>query len=217
MLLIFDWDGTLLDSSAKIVGCMQKAALDCGYLPRTELEVQNIIGLELGLAIQQLYPDQSPAECLRIREAYVHHFIEADQVPCQFFAGVAEGLRALHGAGHTLCVATGKSRRGLNRVLSDLPEARLFSATRCADETSSKPDPLMLRELCEEFRVPAAQAVMVGDTEYDLEMASRLAMPSVGVSYGAHAVERLQRWQPISVIDHFSQLIPVLGRHFGEV
>lgn len=210
MLLIFDWDGTLLDSSDKIVACMQRAAEDCRRRPLEAEDIRNIIGLELGLAIQSLYPELSQAQCLQIREAYVRHFIEADQQPCQFFDGVSESLHALHGAGHTLCVATGKSRRGLRRVFSELPEARLFSATRCADETASKPEPLMLKQLCEEFAVAPQQAVMVGDTEYDLEMAARLAMPSVGVSYGAHASERLQRWQPLGIIDYFPELLALV-------
>jgi phosphoglycolate phosphatase len=214
MLLIFDWDGTLLDSSDKIVACMQGAGEDCGLPARTATEIRNIIGLELSLAIEVLYPEQSAAGVARLREAYVARFLEADKIPCQFFDGVSEGLHRLHGDGHTLCVATGKSRRGLNRVFSHLPESRLFLASRCADETASKPEPLMLHQLCEQFEVEPAQALMIGDTEYDLEMAARAGMPSVGVGYGAHAVPRLARWQPRSIIEHFSELLSLVDQNW---
>ncbi|WP_372861490.1 HAD family hydrolase [Spongiibacter sp.] len=212
MVIIFDWDGTLLDSSDKIVSCMQQAAQACGVAPRSAADIRDIIGLELVLAIATLYPECGRLEVLAIRDAYARCFVEADRRPCAFFAGVAEGLRRLHGDGHTLCVATGKSRKGLNRVFSHLPEAGLFAASRCADETASKPDPLMLRELCEELRVSPAEAVMVGDTEYDLEMASRFAIPSIGVSYGVHHPDRLRRWEPLAVIDCFDELHGEIAR-----
>lgn len=211
MLIIFDWDGTLLDSANKIVSCMQAAAEDCHYPPCSDAEIRNIIGLELSLAIQTLYPAVLSAEVLALREAYVQRFLVADASPCKFFPGVEESLYALKAAGHTLCVATGKSRRGLDRVFGRLPIANLFSASRCADETASKPDPLMLVQLCESFSELPAAALMVGDTEYDLEMASRIAMPSVGVSYGAHHADRLRRWQPVDVIDTLSELATVVA------
>ncbi len=212
MLVIFDWDGTLLDSSDKIVSCMQSAASSVGCQSRSAAAICNIIGLELNRAIATLYPAFSAADIARFRDAYAQHFIAADRSPCNYFDGVASGLRRLHAEGHRLCVATGKSRRGLDRVFSHLPEAGLFVASRCADETASKPDPQMLHELCEELRVPPQQAVMVGDTEYDLEMAARAEMPAIGVSYGVHHPERLRRWSPVAVIDHFDQLYEEIAR-----
>jgi phosphoglycolate phosphatase len=213
MLIIFDWDGTILDSSDKIVACMQEGARSFGIPECTAEQIRNIIGLELSVAIAFLYPDLGPRGVEEMRAAYVRSFIVADEQPCLLFEGVEEGLQALKSAGHDLCVATGKSRRGLDRVFSHLPICSLFSASRCADEAASKPDPLMLQQLCVERGFTPAQAIMVGDTEYDLEMASRFAMPSIGVSYGAHSVERLRRWQPLEVIDQFDQLFALVTEH----
>ena len=210
MLLIFDWDGTLMDSAGKIVRCMRAAAIERQLEPLEAEAIHNIIGLELGVAIGQLYPELGLAGVELMRAAYSRQFVEADQIPCSFFAGVGDGLVKLHAAGHTLCVATGKSRKGLNRVFSHLPEAALFAGSRCADETASKPHPLMLQELCDEFSVSPHEALMVGDTEYDLEMASKVGMPSIGVSYGAHAPERLLRWSPLRVVDQFTELVAYL-------
>jgi phosphoglycolate phosphatase len=213
MLIIFDWDGTILDSSDKIVFCMQQGARDFGVPVCSADEIRNIIGLELSLAIAMLYPELDKAGVEAMRGCYVACFIEADKQPCQLFPGVEETLFALKAAGHDLCVATGKSRRGLDRVFAGLEISALFSASRCADETASKPDPLMLHQLCTERAISPCDAIMVGDTEYDLEMASRIAMPSVGVSYGAHSLERLLRWEPLSVLDEFAMLLPLVGVH----
>lgn len=210
MLIIFDWDGTLLDSEGKIVSCMQKAAAELGLPPCSVGEIRNIIGLELGLAIRRLHPELSLAAAFAMREAYSKAFIAADVTPCPFFPNVEASLHELKRAGHTLCVATGKSRRGLDRVFGHLPVSRLFSATRCADETASKPDPQMLLELCEVFSEAPEDALMIGDTEYDLEMASRINMPRIGVAYGAHQINRLRRWQPRAVIDCMSELPPIV-------
>ncbi|MFT7403728.1 HAD-IA family hydrolase [Zhongshania sp.] len=213
MLIIFDWDGTILDSSDKIVFCMQQGARDFGVASRDSEEIRNIIGLELSLAIAYLYPELNKVAVEGVRACYVQCFIEADKQPCQLFPGVESTLHTLKGAGHDLCVATGKSRRGLDRVFAGLGISALFSGSRCADETASKPDPLMLQQLCGERGINPIDAVMVGDTEYDLEMASRIAMPRIGVSYGVHSVERLMRWKPLSVVDEFSMLLSVLEGH----
>lgn len=213
MLIIFDWDGTILDSSDKIVFCMQQGARNFGIAACDPDEIRNIIGLELSLAIAHLYPALNKVAVEEMRACYIQCFIEADRQPCQLFSGVEATLHELKDAGYDLCVATGKSRRGLDRVFAGLGISALFSGSRCADETASKPDPLMLRQLCGERAVNPSDAVMVGDTEYDLEMASRIAMPRIGVSYGVHSVERLMRWKPLSVVDEFSMLLPVLESH----
>jgi len=215
MVVIFDWDGTLIDSAGKIIACMQQAARDATLVPPTDESVRNIIGLGLDIAIERLYPGEAERKRGEVREHYSRNFIAADQSPCSFFPGVSDLLASLQAKGARLAVATGKSRKGLSRVLGNLEMDTFFVATRCADETASKPDPLMLHELCEEFGIRPNEAIMVGDTEYDLEMAQRIAMPSVGVSYGAHAVERLARWRPLQVIDAFAELEGVLGRHYG--
>lgn len=212
MLIIFDWDGTIIDSRAKIVNSMRQAALDCDVAPQSEEAISNIIGLELTLAIETLYPDLQPSSIEGLRERYARRFVEADAVPCELFPRVEETLIALHGSGHQLCVATGKSRKGLDRVFGRLPISELFVASRCADETCSKPDPLMLRQLCEELGESPHEALMVGDTEYDLAMARGIEMPAVGVSYGAHAPERLAALEPLALIDCFSELLPIVNR-----
>lgn len=202
MLIVFDWDGTIIDSAAKIVGCMQQAADECS-LPILEDEaIKNIIGLSLRNAVAHLYPALDEARNLEVQQAYSVAFKAADKVPCDFFVGVEECLAQLQDDGHYIAVATGKSRRGLDRVLGNLNWEKQFHATRCADETASKPDPLMLHQLMEELNVPAEETIMVGDTEYDLEMAVNAKVASVGVSYGAHAVERLQRHQPLAIVDN---------------
>lgn len=207
MLFIFDWDGTLIDSTGKIVRCMQQAIKELQLEEREDLQVKQIIGLGLPEAIRQLFPDITESDMNRLREKYSSHYIEADQTPCQFYPGVMPALDKLRNEGHHLTVATGKSRRGLNRVLGNLDMVDYFHASRCADETASKPNPLMLHQLLKELAVPAEQAVMIGDTEYDLEMANNAGVAAIGVSYGAHAVDRLLACRPERCIDHFDELI----------
>jgi phosphoglycolate phosphatase len=156
-----------------------------------------------------LYPSFTESEVAALKEMYSRCFVSADQKPCEFYPNVLTTLEKLQGE-HTLAVATGKSRRGLSRVLGNLAMERNFVATRCADETASKPDPLMLEELLAETGFSAADAVMVGDTEYDLEMAQRAGMASIGVAYGAHSVERLLKWDPIAVLQDFKEIEAVL-------
>lgn len=208
MLFIFDWDGTLSDSKAKITKAMQLAAQDMGWNPLDDHHIHNIIGLGLPEAIQTLYPDVDLINRQRLRDAYAVHFLSLDEAcPSDFFPGVLDTLHRLKADGHILTIATGKSRKGLDRILGVLGVAEFFHATRCADETASKPDPLMLSELLAEFNVAAHEAVMIGDTEYDMEMARRLGMPRIAVSYGAHHIERLHSYEPELCLDEFDQLL----------
>lgn len=209
-LLIFDWDGTLIDSADRIVTCMQRAATDEGLAMPGADAVRNIIGLGLPEAVEAIYPGLDAEHNARVRASYSRHFLAGDEPPSPLFAGVREGLQRLAERGYVLAVATGKSRRGLDRALDETGLGGLFSHSRCADETRSKPHPLMLQELLQEVGVSAAAALMVGDTEYDLEMALNAAMPAVGVSYGAHSVARLLRHQPLMVIDRFAALEQLL-------
>lgn len=206
MLFIFDWDGTLCDSTGKIVRCMQLAARKVGLRDLQDFEVLNIIGLGLPEAVSSLFPDSTPEAQRALSRAYSECFIADDQCPMSFFHGVEETLHHLRDEGYCLTIATGKSRRGLVRILEDLGMQNFFHGSRCADETRSKPDPAMLHELLTEFRCPASEAVMVGDTEYDMEMARRANMPRVAVSYGAHAIERLRPYEPVLCLDHFPDI-----------
>lgn len=207
MLFIFDWDGTLQDSADRIVAVMQLAVIDRCLLPLTDASIRNIIGLGLPEALRALYPELPRAELDALQAAYSRRFVEAEDLPSPLFSGVRETLDQLRADGYRLAVATGKSRRGLNRILDELGMGQYFDATRCADETRSKPHPQMLNELLAELGVPASSAVMVGDTEYDMEMAVNAGMPRVAVDYGAHAVERLLPYQPGLVLSDFSSLL----------
>lgn len=196
-LIIFDWDGTLMDSVPRIVSCMQAAALDAEWGELSAAEVEDIIGLGLPEAIAQLCPGIQPVQAERLRERYSHHFVTADTTPMQFFTGVEAQIARLRSRKEQrLAVATGKSRRGLDRIFAETGSGAWFHASRTADETRSKPHPQMLSELLAELSVPVERAVMVGDTEYDLEMARAIGMDRVGVTYGVHTPERLAQSQP---------------------
>lgn len=208
MLFIFDWDGTLIDSKAKITHSMQYAARDMGWEPLADHLIHNIIGLGLPEAIRHLYPQVDDAERARLRDFYAANFIRLDEEkPSDFFPLVPETLNVLRSQGHILTIATGKSRKGLDRILGDLGMIDYFDATRCADETASKPHPRMLEELLAQFDVGAGDAVMIGDTEYDMDMAMRIAMPRIAVSYGAHHIDRLHQYKPELCLDRFEQLL----------
>jgi len=207
MLFVFDWDGTLIDSTDKIAGSMQKAIADLGLPERSIEETKSIIGLGLPESVRTLFPGLDEAMIPEVTASYSRHFIAADQNPCDFFPNVDEVLKQLRAEGHLLAVATGKSRRGLNRVLGNMSLTEFFDGSRCADETASKPNPLMLNELLAELKVDVDSAVMVGDTDFDLGMAANAGMKSIGVSYGAHPVERLLPHKPDRIIDSFEQLL----------
>lgn len=213
MLLVFDWDGTLIDSTAKIASCIREAADDLGLITPGVDEAKSIIGLGLREAVCTLFPamaddDEAIAEfCQR----YSERFVIADQQPCQFFSGVLAQLEQFRSDGHCLAVATGKSRRGLNRVFESTGVAHLFDYSRCADETESKPSPLMLQQLLSESGFLSAHALMVGDTSFDIDMASRMEMTSVAVSYGAHSLERLMDSSPDHIVDGFDALVPIVA------
>ncbi|MFT7388345.1 MAG: phosphoglycolate phosphatase [Candidatus Endobugula sp.] len=207
VLLIFDWDGTLSDSTSKIVTCLQEAAKTADFPVLADDVICNIIGLGLPEAMERLYPDLNDDQKDQVRRHYVEHFLAADQIPSPFFVGVEEGLATLRDSGFKMAVATGKSRRGLDRVLDRLNMRSYFDASRCADETRSKPHPLMLEELLLEMDVDADKAVMVGDTEYDMEMAENARVHRIAVSYGAHHLDRLKPYRPVLCADHFSECV----------
>lgn len=214
-LLIFDWDGTLIDSAAKIIASMQAAARDCSLPVPTDDAVRDIIGLGLPEAIRILIPGIEQSDVEAVRGRYGVHFLETNTTPMPLFPGVRESLERMHQRGVRMAVATGKSRRGLNRGYEQTGLGHLFETSRCADETTSKPDPHMLHEILAETGVAAHEALMIGDTEYDLEMGQRAGTGLVAVSYGAHAVHRLEPYNPLLKVDEFTQLehwlAPTLG------
>lgn len=205
-LVVFDWDGTLIDSLSRIVDSMQRAAVDLGLEPLGTAAVHDIIGLALDQAIARLYPGLSEAGIRQMHERYAHHYVTGDQTPSPFYAGVPELLRQLHGAGVLLSIATGKSRKGLDRIMRAHKVGSLFHSSRCADETRSKPEPDMLLEILDYHGVGVREAVMIGDTEFDLEMASRAGVDAVGVTWGAHSVNRLLRHNPRVCVNSVDEL-----------
>lgn len=207
MLFIFDWDGTLIDSTGHIIGAMQAAAEALRFPVLDDAAVQNIIGLGLPEAILALYPELDDAARHELRLGYSSHYIALNETPPELFAGVADTLEHLKSEGHLLAVATGKNRRGLQRVLGQLDMLDFFHATRCADETKSKPHPQMLHELLVELATPVGQAVMIGDTEYDLAMAQTAGVACIAVDYGAHHVDRLLKYAPEMMLSNFSDLL----------
>lgn len=194
-LAIFDWDGTLMNSVARIVACVYGAARDCGYPIPDEEEAKRIIGLSLSA---------------RLVERYRHHWLH-DPTPSPLFDGASELLHAWHGQGILLAVATGKSRAGLDRVLDDTGLRPLFAASRGADEARSKPDPLMLTQLLDELAIPLEQAVMIGDSVHDLGMAATLGMNRIGVTWGVDSRARLAGFSPVALVDSMAELRQTLG------
>jgi len=205
-LLIFDWDGTVIDSAARIVSSIKSAALDLSFEPPTVDAIHNIIGLGLPEAILTLYPGLDNAAVDRLRERYAHYYLSGDTTPATLFPGARETLENLRDKGYRLAIATGKSRRGLDRVLQDTELGPLFEITRCADETRSKPDPQMLHEILAHTGVRPQRALMIGDTEYDLDMGRRAGVPGVAVSYGAHHISRLRPYNPVLEINQLPEL-----------
>ncbi|MFC6673817.1 HAD-IA family hydrolase [Marinobacterium aestuariivivens] len=212
-LLIFDWDGTVIDSAARIVSSIQRAALDLAFEPPGVDAIHNIIGLGLPEAILTLYPGLADQDVGRMRERYAHYYLVADETPTALFPGARESLESLRDKGFRLAVATGKSRRGLDRVFDETGLGPLFEVSRCADETTSKPDPHMLHEILELTGLSSAEALMIGDTEYDMEMGVRAGVAGVAVSYGAHHIDRLKPYNPVLEIDHFPELEHWLDTH----
>jgi len=205
-LLIFDWDGTLADSVGRIVLAMNEAAERAGEAPSAEDAIKGIIGLALSEAIWTLYPHLEPLQVERFRQHYADVYMALDQQPSPLFDGVVESLDAFRAQGYRLAVATGKARRGLDRVLKANGWEDFFDITRAADETRGKPHPLMLEEILAHCRAEPGQALMVGDSAFDLQMANNAGMHSVAVGYGAMSLQALAEFGPQVCIDHFSQL-----------
>ncbi len=210
-VVIFDWDGTLVDSVDHIADSLHQAATELGY-PELEREAyRDIIGLGMIEALEKLYPGISREEMNAIREGYARYFFAKVTTPQNVFKGMAEVLADLRSGGRGCSVATGKSRRGLEGALVSSGLGPHFDITRCADETRSKPDPAMLGEIIRFYGIEPSQAVMIGDTRYDLDMAQRIGMPSIGVEWGVHKRDVLGHYSPHAIVDSVEDLRDVLG------
>ncbi len=205
-LLVFDWDGTLMDSEARIVACMQGAADDLDLPIPDEASVRNIIGLGLGEAIATIFPEIDQDFITRMINQYRHHFLVTNKTPSSLFEGVEAVLTELQENAYMMAVATGKGRQGLDKVLDETGLGHFFMATRCADEGFSKPHPGMMLEIMDELGVQPSDALMVGDTDYDLQMAHNAETKSLAVSYGVHESERLMAQKPLGMIHDIREL-----------
>lgn len=211
-LIAFDWDGTLFDSTAIIVHCIQEAVRDVGGTVPSDEAASYVIGLGLMQALAHAAPDVPPERYSQLGERYRHHYIRR-QSQISLFQGVLPLLQELRERGHLLAVATGKSRRGLDEALQTVELQGRFHGSRTADETAGKPDPRMLHELMTEFGTEPRRTLMIGDTTHDLQMALNAGCPSVGVSYGAHEPEGLRRLQPRIVAQSVAELRQWLLTH----
>ena len=204
-LIAFDWDGTLFDSTTIIARCIQAAVRDVGGKEPTFEAASYVIGMGLMQALAHAAPDVPQEMYPRLGDRYRHHYF-AIQHEISLFEGVLPLLAALKGRGHVLTVATGKSRRGLDEALATSALAGVFDASRTADQTAGKPDPLMLRELMAEFDISPERTLMVGDTTHDLQMALNAGCASVAVSYGAHDHAVFDALTPLFVAHSVAQL-----------
>jgi phosphoglycolate phosphatase len=211
-LVVFDWDGTLVDSAAHIVGSIQAAAGDLDLAVPSDRDARHIIGLGLIDAMEYLFPGLAGDRYALVADRYRHHYVAGEGV-VKLFEGVEDGLARLAARGHLLAVATGKSRRGLDRALNDTGLGRHFHATRCGDEGFPKPHPDMLEFLCDELGVERDGAVMVGDTTHDLHMAQAAGIDAVAVAYGAHDPETLRAACPTVCLDTPAELWQWLDRN----
>ncbi|HTJ97909.1 MAG TPA: HAD-IA family hydrolase [Rhodocyclaceae bacterium] len=184
-LIVFDWDGTLMDSAAAIVTALQSAAVDIGVEPPSDERARHIIGLGLYEALQYAMPNLSDAQYDELCERYRYHYLARDR-ELVLFQGATELVAELAERGHMLAVATGKTRNGLKRAFEHSGLGDMFHDSRCADECHSKPHPQMLLELMDAFAVAPENTLMIGDTTHDLQMAKNAGVAGLGVSYGAH-------------------------------
>lgn len=211
-LIVFDWDGTLMDSTATIIRSIQLAAKDMGLEAPSRVAASRVIGLGLHDALQIAVPQLDPQDYARMAERYRYHYFSED-LELALFDGVREMLEDLSGQGYFLAVATGKTRVGLNRALEVAGLLGAFDATRCADETFSKPHPAMLHELTRELGQDMGRTVMIGDTTHDLYMARNAGAAGVAVHYGAHSSGELSELSPLYGADSVADLHAWLNEH----
>ena len=211
-LIVFDWDGTLFDSTKLIAGCIQAACADLGTTVPSDRDASYVIGLGLADALRHAAPDLPPARYRELGERYRHHYY-ASQNDLVLFDGTLEMLQALRQRNHWLGVATGKTRSGLDDALQHAALKGLFDATRTADETAGKPDPLMLHELMRELGASADRTLMIGDTTHDMQLAANAGCASVAVGFGAHEHEAFAAFAPLYVAHSTAELASWLARY----
>lgn len=203
--VLFDWDGTVMDSTYSIASSIQLASADLELPVPSIQQASWVIGLSLESALYRAVPDLTAEQMPLFLERYRHHFMRRDP-HIKLFDGILPFMGELRGRQIALGVATGKSRQGLDRVLQQVNLSTFFDATRCADETRSKPDPEMLHQLLAELMLEPEQVLMVGDTVHDIHMAANAGMDSVAVTYGAHDPQTLAKAEPTVMVDNVAQM-----------
>jgi phosphoglycolate phosphatase len=204
-LIIFDWDGTLADSTAVIKRALQRAASDCGYPVPTDEQASFIIGMALKPAMEHAIPMLREEDIPKLVDRYRHHFL-AGENEIVLFEGIRDMIADLDARGHLLAVATGKSRRGLDRAFDTLGLREFFVTSRCADEGFAKPHPGMLHAIYDVTGHEPMQSVMIGDTTHDLQLAANAGCSAIGVTYGAHEPELLKTERSLALIDSVETL-----------
>lgn len=204
-LIVFDWDGTVMDSTAIIAGSIQAACRDLDLVVPSDEAARHVIGLGLQQALRHAVPDLPEDKVEPLVARYRHHFLSQDDA-IPLFDGARETIAELHEAGYSLGVATGKNRNGLERALTHTDMKKYFHATRTAEQTFSKPNPAMLFELMDELGVSAARTLMIGDTTHDLQLAQNAKVDALAMGHGAHPPEQLQAHNPLALLDDFAQL-----------
>lgn len=216
-LLIFDWDGTLVDSIERIVTSLQHASKQAADIHISETQARDVIGLGLIEAITKLHPEldaqQHTVELNAIADAYRQHYLYDNTVPAPLFAGVNSLLDELRDDGYTLAISTGKSRAGLEQSINEHQVADYFTTTRCAGENKSKPHPEMLHEILHELNFSASQTLMIGDSEHDLKMANNANMQCIGVTHGVHDAKTLEKFNPLTCLSDITELSDYLNHN----
>jgi phosphoglycolate phosphatase len=211
-LLVFDWDGTLMDSAAHIASALQAAFQDLGLPVPSTANARHVIGLGLEDAMMYLNPGLDRLRYAQVADRYRVHFLAGDE-EVELFPAVATGIPALNQEGYLMAVATGKSRRGLDRSLSATALLPFFHASRCADEGFPKPHPEMLQMIMEMLGTAPDRTLMIGDTTHDLQMAQNAGVAAVAVTYGAHLTDDLERMNPAGCVGSFEQLLQWLKKN----
>ena len=204
-LIVFDWDGTIVDSTAMIAECIRSAASDLELAVPTVEQASHVIGLGLRDALSHAVPGLASHRAEEFSARYRHHYLEGEP-NIVLFQGIMELLEELAESGLPLAVATGKTRRGLDRAFETSGLGRLFAASRCADESQSKPHPAMLLELADHFGITPDRMLMVGDTSHDLQMAQAAGAGALGVTYGAHLHKHLASYSPLALLASVAEL-----------
>lgn len=200
-LVIFDWDGTLMDSTARIISCMQQTARMADLPVPTPASVKSIIGLSMDVVLEQMFPDAEMSRRKELTDIYRQQYIELDTTPSPLFKGSLSLLNWLREQDYLIAVATGKARVGLNRALSSVNMLDFFQHSICADEAQSKPHPEMVNLLLTKTKTPIEQAIVIGDSVHDLKMANNAGVDSVGVTSGANTLEELSVHTPLRIYD----------------